>query len=454
VKIPPQNIKAEQSTLGSMMIEKTALHNGLEVLRAEDFYRPVHQEIFACLAALAVRDEPCDLITLQEELRKHGKLDDCGGTEYLMALAESVPTAANVKHYAEIVKTASLRRRVIAAGTEIIAAAQDTENEITAVTDLLTSKALELTDTRAAELIPGDEVVNRAWKRLESYEQGKAKRGVSWGLPHLDSLSYGVCDGDFIVIGGRPSHGKSILAAQIATHAVLSEHVPVIYSQEMSAEDFGERILFAKARVNAGMARSGKIESDEWSRLAEAAGRLYEGKWFIRDFPATEAQIVASAKRAQLQHKADMVIVDYIQLVKCSVRRENRNLELTHICDALQRLSRDTRMSVIACAQLSRASAKRSDKRPILEDLRESGSLEQNADKVILIHNPEYATPQLFNDGGLARCRALLDLAKHRNGPTGKVIVWCTPAATRFDPCDDAQWVEPVTAERTARSEW
>jgi replicative DNA helicase len=263
-----------------------------------------------------------------------------------------------------------------------------------------------------------------------------------------------VCPGDFVIVGGRPSQGKSALLTQLMVNAVSAEVGVLFYSQEMSGKSLLERAVFSMARMDGTLARAGQIEEGEWERLADAHGKLHIADLWIRDLPATETEIIASAKRALLRHKIGLVIVDYLQLVICSRRCENRNLEIQHITRTFQRLARETGLPVVVAAQLSRAGEKRSDPKPRMSDLRESGAQEQDVDKLILIHNPNYRRPEQYDGASLARCKALVIVEKHRNGPTGEVQIWFTPAATRFDECTDQAWVEPAQPRAARREDW
>ncbi len=435
-RIPPQNLEAEEGVLGSMMLERPALLAGVELIRADDFYRPNHQEIFDALVEMAHRDEPVDLITLQEELRKRGKLDDCGGTEYLMALVDSVPTAVNVEHYAGIVADKADLRRLIAYGQEIVGAAQAEEE---GARDMFIARALEVNERRmGSNLRELRGVMQSVWDRLESYSKGKPKRGVSWGLSHLDNLTYGVLPGDLVLVGARPSQGKTCLLIQCALNAARAGIPTLFFSLEMSAEEIGERMAFSLSRVDAGHVHRGRMEDHEWSRVGESIGKLWELPLWIDDRANTITQVVAATKQAMLQHHIGVVLIDYLQLVVSVGRAENRNVELQGIMRALNQLTRPpAKVGVVVATQLNRQSARREDRRPQLEDLREGGSQEADAKKVVLIHNPIPICEEGINEDADAPRKALLIVAKHRGGRTGTVVSMFSGGTSRFDSCDD-----------------
>lgn len=438
-----ESIEAEQSTLGSMMLETDALMAGIEILRADDFYRPVHQDIFSALEALSVRNEPADLITLQEELRKRGKLDDVGGTEYLMTLVDTVPTAWNIEYYARIVLDKSGRRQAISAATAVIAAANDPDQN---PGELLVEKSLALRDTGAARMKAMPEVVGAVWDRLVGYANDKPRRGISWGIERLDRLTYGVCPSEFVLIGGRPSEGKTVLLTQLAINAARQGVNVLLYSQEMTAEDIGERAVFMESGIDSQPVRNGVIADSQWEILAHIAGVMKNMPITINDLPATITSIVSSAKRAILRKKIGLILVDYLQIVKFTGRASNRNEEVEKIAGYLQDLAHTTGVPVVAATQVNRANLKREDKLPQLGDLRDGGNQEAQADKVILIHNPP-PTEESEADEAQPQRKALLLVAKHRGGRTGRSTVWFNPGCTRFTDCEE-HYEEPNGSNR------
>ena len=413
--VPPHNLEAEQSALGSMMLERDALLQGLEALEEQDFYRPVHSIVYRACAELANRNEPVELITLSEELRSKGALENIGGAEYLMSLVESVPTAANFKHYAEIVKDKALRRNLIVAAKEVESAARDDDNE--SPVDVLTAAAIRLSDTRKSQTKTQRDVVNAVYQQLDSYQRGGKKQGVSFGLPRLDKVLYGVCPGDFVVIAARPSEGKSVLLSDVILNAGRESIPTLVFSMEMSAESLMERMVYSQTRIDSTMARIGVIGPHEWDRVGEVCGDLYEAPTTWEDYPCPLPALIAKAKRWHVKEVKDrgIIVVDYLQLVQVASKKRNynRTQELGELTIALKHLSRMPGVAVVAAAQLNRDSAKRESGRPALHDLREAGTLEADLDKGIFIRNPPDGEldENKMRDGEIA-------VLKHRNGAT------------------------------------
>lgn len=422
-----------------MMLERSALEKGMEILTPEDFYRPAHQEVFDALISLAERDEPVDLITLQEELRKRGKLDDCGGTEYLMALVESVPTAAHIEHYAKIVERKSILRKLISAGTEIIGLAQNEDDEIDAVTDRAERLVFSVAQRRLGEYFhPITPLVSQAWEWIERryHNKGEAS-GIATGFAKLDHMTSGFQPSDFIIIAARPSMGKTALALNFALNAAMESNQTVaLFSIEMSAEQLVQRMICMLARANAHRLRTGYFSDEEWKLIADASNKLYGASVYIDDTTdITHLGMRAKCRRLKAEHGLGLVIVDYLQLMRSHRNTENRNQEISEIARGLKSLARELKVPVIALSQLSRAVEKREDKRPMLSDLRESGSIEAEADLVMMLYRKEYYDTKEISDTEAVRGNAAPDatggrvdiqeteilLQKHRNGPTGMV---------------------------------
>ncbi len=440
-KIPPQNLEAEQSSLGSMMIERSALEKGMEILRGEDFYRPAHQEVFDALIALAERDEPADLITLQEELRKRGKLEDCGGTEYLMALVNTVPTAANIEHYAKIVEQKSILRRLIAAGTEIIGMASHEDEDVVDITDKAERLIFNVAQRRLGEYFqPITPLVMQTWEWIEKrYHDKGVSSGVPTGFTKLDHMTSGFQPSDFVIIAARPSMGKTALALDMAVHAAIqAKQTVALFTIEMSAEQLVQRMVCARARANAHRLRTGYFQDEEWERLAKASSELWDAPIYIDDTTdMTHMAMRAKCRRLKAEHGLGLVVVDYLQLMRSHRNIENRVQEISEIARGLKSLARELRVPVIALSQLSRAVERREDKRPMLSDLRESGSIEAEADMVMMLYRPEYYVVKEVEDTktitGEDGSRVDPDkrnveateviIAKHRNGPTGTVKI-------------------------------
>jgi len=440
-RVPPHNTEAEQSTLGSMMLERIALEKGIEILRGEDFYRPAHQEVFDALVALAERDEPCDLITLTEELRKRGKLEDCGGAEYLMALVDTVPTAANVEHYARIVEQKSILRKLIAAGTEIVGMAQNEDEDIDALTDRAERLVFNVAQRRIGDYFrPITPLVMQTWEWIDRryHDKGEAS-GVATGFTKLDHMTSGLQPSDLIIIAARPSMGKTALALDVAVNAATQARQTVaIFSIEMSAEQLVQRMMCAKARANAHRLRTGYFQDEEWDRLAKAASILWDAPIYIDDSTDMTPLIMrAKCRRLKAEQGLGLVVVDYLQLMRSQRNLDNRQQEISEIARGLKGLARELKVPVIALSQLSRAPEKREDKRPMLSDLRESGSIEAEADLVAMLFREDYYKREEIDDTEAVRGKSgdgfdpekrhlettEIIIAKHRNGPTGTVKV-------------------------------
>ena len=448
-RVPPQDLSAEQAALGSMMLEAEALMAGLAILSADDFYRPAHTEVFAALQALASKNEPVDLITLQEELRRREKLQDCGGTEYLMALVESVPTAAHVEHYAKIVADKAESRRVISACSELIGACYDPET--THAADLFVTKALATTSRKTTEFHGIAEVAGWEADDLVKQDSGDRRESIPFGVPRLMQLCYGVePESELTLIGGRPSSGKTLLLNQIAINTAKASKTAIFFSQETSVKRLVRRMAFSEAGVDAHLFRVKGFESEDEEREArervfDALGRLYEleGRIQLCDISLPLSQLVPAARRAILRYKASVVLVDYLQIVGVDTkRRENRNTEVQEICRALKGLTQDTGVPVVAATQLSRP-VKGTNHRPTLADLREGGSQEAEADKIVMLHYPDGAVEEVTYENGRAKPqRVEFVLAKNKDGPKGVVNAWFEPG--RFVPEDTHDW---ATAE-------
>jgi len=456
-RVPPQNLEAEQSVLGSMMLERTALEKGMEILRAEDFYRPAHQEVYDALVALAERDEPCDLITLTEELRSRGKLEDIGGAEYLMALVNSVPTAAHIEHYAKICEQKSILRKLIAAGTEIIGMASHEDQEVDAITDRAERLIFSVAQRRLGEYFqPIAPLVMQTWDWIDRRFQAKgAASGLTTGFTKLDHMTSGLQKSDFIIIAARPSMGKTALALDIAANAAMNDRQTVaLFSIEMSAEQLVQRMVCARARANSHRLRTGYFQDEEWERISRASGELWGAPMFIDDTTdITVLAMRAKCRRLKAEHGLGLVVVDYLQLIRAQRGGDNRQQEISEIARGLKSLARELKVPVIALSQLSRAPAKREDKRPMLSDLRESGSIEAEADLVALLFRPDYYVVKEVEDtravGGHDGSTydpekrnietTEIIIAKHRNGPTGTVKLGFVREFASFENLYDAE---------------
>ncbi|MFQ3549102.1 MAG: replicative DNA helicase [Armatimonadota bacterium] len=440
-RLPPQNIEAEQSTLGAMMLDRNAIDRATEFLRAEDFYRPAHQIIFDALCSLAEKDSPVDPITLQEELQKKGKLEECGGIEYLISLVETVPSASNVAYYAQIVERKSILRKLIAAGTEIMGLAHLDDENI----DDVTSKAEQIIFEVGQRRIGKDfqSIKNLVMDRWDYIDTRYRERGVPSGTPtgftKIDQITAGLQPNELIILAARPSVGKTALALNMGLNAAKTSKKPtVIFSLEMSADQLVERMMCTIARANAHRLRTGFFQESEWDRLATAANTLYQVPIFIDDTSDINATTMRSKCRRLKSEQGELglIVVDYLQLMSSHKKSENRVQEISEIARGLKSLAKELHVPVLALSQLSRAVEKREDKRPMLSDLRESGSIEAEADIVMMLYRKEYYdkkeeiddsqqeseySSSSYIDGNYNMETIELIIAKHRNGPTGIV---------------------------------
>jgi replicative DNA helicase len=431
-RVPPQNNDAEMAILGSMLIEENAINEALEIITEDCFYKNAHKKIFSSIVNLFSNNKPVDLITLTEELKQSNQLDEVGGASYLTMLANAVPTAANIKHYARIAKEKSILRSLINSATQIVTKAYEPEVNVDETLDSAESMIFEISDRRIeGNFISLKEIIKDSIETIDRLYQQKAHvTGVPSGFIDFDIKTAGLQQSDLIVIAGRPSMGKSAFAISIAEYASIVEHMPVaIFSLEMSKEQLVQRLLCSHARVDVHKVRSGYFAPSDWPKLTAAAGKLSEAPIFIDDTPAiTVMELRAKARRLKAHHDIKLIFVDYLQLMRSSRTSENRQQEISEISRSLKALARELNIPLVAISQLSRAVESRTDHRPQLSDLRESGAIEQDADVVVLLLREEYYTPTLENKG-----IAEVIIAKQRNGPTGSLKLSFIKEYARFD---------------------
>lgn len=430
-RIPPQNIDAEQSTLGSMLLEKDAIYKGAELLRPEDFYREAHRVIFEVVVHLANKGEPVDIITVSEELKQRGLLDKVGGPAYLTQLANFVPTAANVEYYANIVAEKSLLRSIISVATNIVKMGYEGAEEVDVILDRAEKEIFEISQKRNAKgFVSLRSILVETFERIEKlYESKGGVTGLPTGYPDLDRITAGFQPSDLIILAARPSMGKTTFALNLASHAAVELKVPaIIFSLEMSKEQLALKLLCSEAGVDNQRIRTGTLRDDDWPRLSHALGRLSDATLFIDDSPGISAmEIRAKARRIKAEHGLGLVIIDYLQLMQSRSRSENRQQEVSEISRSLKALARELDVPVIALSQLSRAVEQRADKRPGLADLRESGSLEQDADIVAFLYREDYYNPETDRKNITE-----LIIAKQRNGPVGSVDFYFQKEFSKF----------------------
>ncbi|NLY74124.1 MAG: replicative DNA helicase [Firmicutes bacterium] len=430
-RIPPQNLDAEQSTLGSMLLEKEAIYKGAELLRPEDFYREAHRVIFEVVVHLANKGEPVDIITVSEELKQRGLLDKVGGPAYLTQLANFVPTAANVEYYANIVAEKSLLRSIISVATNIVKMGYEGAEEVDVILDRAEKEIFEISQKRNTKgFVSLRSILVETFERIEKlYESKGGVTGLPTGYPDLDRITAGFQPSDLIILAARPSMGKTTFALNLASYAAVELKIPaIIFSLEMSKEQLALKLLCSEAGVDNQRIRTGALRDDDWPRLSHALGRLSDATLFIDDSPGISAiEIRAKARRIKAEHGLGLVIIDYLQLMQSRSRSENRQQEVSEISRSLKALARELDVPVVALSQLSRAVEQRADKRPGLADLRESGSLEQDADIVAFLYREDYYNPETDRKNITE-----LIIAKQRNGPVGSVDFYFQKEFSKF----------------------
>jgi replicative DNA helicase len=430
-KLPPQNIEAEQSILGGILIENDALNTVVEYLEDGDFYREAHQKIFNCMLALSERGEPLDLITLTNELKKKKELEEIGGASYLASLVESVPTAANIASYAKIVKEKSILRRLISTATEIVTQSYQEGKDLEDFLDEAEQAIFRISEHRVKPAFyPIKEIVKESFKVIERlYEKKELITGVPSGFKDLDRKTTGFQNADLIIVAGRPSMGKTAFCLNIAQHASINAKIPTaVFSLEMSKEQLAIRMLCSEARVDSGRLRSGFLSESDWPKLTMAAGALSDAPIFIDDTPAISVlELRAKARRLKADRGLGLVVIDYLQLMRGRSGLERREQEISEISRSLKALAKELDIPVLAISQLSRKAEDRPGRRPQLADLRESGAIEQDADVIIFIYRDEVYNPDSDHKG-----TAEVVIGKQRNGPTGKVELSFISEVTTF----------------------
>ncbi len=424
-KVPPHDIEAEQAILGSMLTDKDAVIAAIEVLRDEDFYREDNKLIYTAILNLYNRAEPIDIITVKAELESMGKFDQVGGLEYLAALPENVPTTANATKYIKIVEEKSTLRKLIKTANEIIELGYDTTEDVEDIMGGAEKKIFDIMQNKAKKgYSPIKDVLVESFTKLEElYNRKQHITGVPSGFVELDYKTAGFHGSDLVLIAARPAMGKTAFALNIASNAAIRGRVPVaIFSLEMSKEQLVNRVLSSEAMVDSNKVRTGKLEENDWTKLAEAIGPLSEAEIYIDDTPGINInEIRAKCRKLKLEKNIGMVVIDYLQLIQGTNKRNgSREQEISEISRSLKILAKELNVPVIALSQLSRAAEQRPDHRPMLSDLRESGAIEQDADIVMFLYRDDY-----YNKDSEKKDIAEVIIAKHRGGSTGTVeLLW------------------------------
>ena len=424
-KVPPHDLEAEQAIIGSMLTDKDAVIAAVEVLQEQDFYREDNKIIYSAILNLYNRAEPIDIITLKSELKSMGKFEAVGGLEYIVQLPDKVPTTSNVEQYIKIVEEKSMLRALIKTADELITLGYDPTQEVEQVIDTAEKKIFQVMQKKNQKGYSSikDILVDTFTQLEQLYNQKESITGVPTGFVDLDYRTSGLHNSDLILVAARPAMGKSAFALNIATNAAVRAKVPVaIFSLEMSKEQMTNRILCSEAMVDSAKVRTGKIDDDEWAKLAATSGELSEAGIYIDDTPGISImEIRAKCRKMKLEKNIGLVVIDYLQLVQGSNKKGgSREQEIAEISRSLKILAKEIDVPVIALSQLSRAPEQRIDHRPMLSDLRESGSIEQDADIVMFLYRDDY-----YNEDTEKKNIAEVIIAKHRSGATGTVeLLW------------------------------
>jgi replicative DNA helicase len=430
-RTPPNDIAAEQSVIGAMLLSKDAIADVVELVREGDFYRPNHQIIYGTILDLYSKGEPADAVTVAAELGRIGELSRIGGANYLHTLVSMVPTAANANYYGRIVREQAILRRLVEAGTRIVSMGYGGQGDVDDMVDRAQAEVYDVTDRRTAEdYVPLRDIMGDALNEIEAISnRGGEMVGVPTGFTDLDALTNGLHPGQLIIIAARPAIGKSTLGVDIARTASIKHGLTsVIFSLEMSRNEIVMRLLSAEAQVPLHHMRAGTMSDADWGKLAAKMGVISEAPLFIDDSPnMTLMEIRAKCRRLKQRHDLRLVIVDYLQLMTSGKKVESRQQEVSEFSRSLKLLAKELEVPVIAISQLNRGPEQRTDKRPMLSDLRESGSLEQDADMVVLLHREDAYERESPRAG-----EADFIVAKHRNGPTATVTVAFQGHYSRF----------------------
>ncbi|MEJ2697751.1 MAG: replicative DNA helicase [Candidatus Sulfobium sp.] len=440
-KIPPQNIEAEQSVLGAILIDNNALTTTLELLTHEDFYKDSHRRIFLAMAELFDRGEPIDIITLADHMKRKDDLDSVGGPQYLAALVSTIPTSANIRYHARIVREKAMIRGLLRSVTDIARNVYDGELDADELIDYAEKSVFDLSDRRIkVSFTTLKDVIKDSFQMIEQlYDRKETVTGVPSGFKELDELTTGFQRSDLIIVGGRPSMGKTAFSLNIAQHVGVNLKEPVaIFSLEMSKEQLAFRMLCSEAMVDSNGVRKGFIKKGDWHNLTNAAGKLAESPIFIDDSSGVNIlEMRAKARRLKAEHGLSLIIVDYLQLMRGRGNAERREQEISEISRSLKSLAKELRVPVIALSQLNRGVETRTGtKKPTLADLRESGAIEQDADVIIFLYRDEVYNKESMDN----KNKAEIIVSKQRNGPTGSVTLTFLSDCTRFTDYSDREY--------------
>ena len=431
-KIPPQNAEAEIAVLGSMLLEKEAIGRAIELIDGSAFYQDNNRIIFSAVVKLYDANKAVDTVTLVEESKKQGKIDQVGGPIYLTSLTASIPTSANIEYYAKIVKEKAILRNLISTASQIVSESYDASSNVDSLLDKAERMIFDIASNKVeSKFVSLKDIIKDSIETIDNlYQRKEHVTGLATGFHDFDLMTAGLQPSDFIVVAGRPSMGKSAFVTCISEHIGVIEKKPIaFFSLEMSKEQLVQRLLCSHARVDYHKVRTGFLSQSDWPRLVNAAGKLSESPIYIDDTPSISVlELRAKARRMKAQYDVGMIVLDYLQLMQGTRGIENRQQEISEISRSIKALARELRVPVIAVSQLSRAVEQRSDRRPQLSDLRDSGAIEQDADVVILLLREEYYNSTDENKG-----IAEVIVAKQRNGPVGSIKLAFINEFTRFE---------------------
>ena len=440
-RMPPQNIEAEQAVLGAMLIERDAINKVVEKLKETDFYREDHKLLFRTMVNLFAKGNAVDIVTIVDDLRREGKLEAAGGIAYIGMLNDIVPTAANVKYHTEIVEEKSLLRSLIYTATNIAAMGYEASEEVRSIVDRAEKMMLEVSNRRGGQgFVPIKDIVFTALERIEYLQTNPGQMtGVVTGFAELDRVTNGMQPSDLVLIAARPSMGKTAFVLNICANAAIRSKAPIaFFSLEMSKEQLVQRMICSESAIDSQKLRAGSLDDRDWKKLMIGSNAISGAPIFIDETPSiTVLELRSKARRLKSEHNLQMIIIDYLQLMSGggSSKEDNRQQEISEISRSLKALARELRVPVLALSQLSRSVEGRAKKRPMLSDLRESGSLEQDADIVMFLYRDEYYDREAEQPNNEAE----IIIAKHRNGPTETLKLFFHKQFTRFDNLSNRQ---------------
>ena len=438
-KVPPQNLEAEQSVLGGILLKNATLFNLVDVIGEDDFYSPAHRYIYQAILDLARRNAPVDLVSLAEALRASGKLDEVGGPAYLAELASATVSAANAAHHAEIVREKSVQRRLISTAVDIISSCYEGAQTTEQLLDASEQAIFSIADSKATKgLKSSKDIIHNVFEQIEQRMENKELvTGVASGYYQFDEMTAGLQPSDLIIVAGRPSMGKTAFAMNVAMRAAAMSAIPTaVFSLEMSMEQIMQRMLCCWGKVDLAKLRRARLDDEDWSRLYDAANHLSASPIFVDDTPAiTTMDLRARCRRLKAEHGLGLIMVDYLQLMRASRHIDSREQEISDISRSLKALAKELHVPVVALSQLNRKVEERADKRPMMSDLRESGAIEQDADVIIFLYRAAAykKKEELTPEDNVAE----VIIGKQRNGPTGMVKLLFLKESTAFENLSD-----------------